>query len=141
MRSRKKMTNRNSRLFKRGCFVWARAQILPLLFFPPRQLRKSDGFARTRRHLPKRIRFVIALVIFGRMPQPGIAQKSRIWPQRDTSFMLVSEMNLARGGFRGRWRHRGRMCFSVLFQKCAFRAHETSNFNDQNPLQISSAQK
>ena len=86
-----------------------------LAIFSPRQLRKSDGFTRTRRHLPKRIRFVIALVIFGRMPQPGIAQKNCIWPQRDASFVLVSEMNLARGGFQGSWRHRGRMCFPVLF--------------------------
>ena len=45
-----------------------------LAIFPPRQLRKSDGFARTRRHLPERIRFVISLVIFGRRPQPGIAK-------------------------------------------------------------------
>ena len=71
-----KWPNRNSRLFERRCFVWTRAHFLPLPFYRPTNLRKSDGFARTRRHFPKRTLFVIALVIFGRMPQPGIAKKN-----------------------------------------------------------------
>ena len=62
------------------------------------QCLESERFARTRAHFPKELRFVTTLVITGRMPWSGIAQKTRIWPQSGATFCLVSEMNLARGG-------------------------------------------
>ena len=60
---------------------------------------ESERFARTRRHFTKKVRFVIALVITGRRPRPGIATKrKRIWPRSGATFVVVSRMNLARGG-------------------------------------------
>jgi len=96
------------------------------------QCLESERFARTRRHFTKKVRFVITLVITGRIPWPGIAKKSLIWPQSDATFFGVSEMNLARGGSWGSWCHRGDMRFFTFFQKWVFRAHETSAFEDRN---------
>ena len=60
---------------------------------------ESERFVRTRRHFTKRVRFVTALVIFGRRLRPGIITKKRVWPQRGTIYFLVFRMNLAGGGF------------------------------------------
>jgi hypothetical protein len=62
------------------------------------QCLESERFARTRAHFTKKVRFVTALVITGRRPWPGVAKKTRIWPQRGATFFLVSGMNLARKG-------------------------------------------
>mgnify|MGYP000647769040 CR=1 FL=1 len=60
---------------------------------------KSGHFARPRRQFIKRVHFVIALVICRRRSRPGIAQtKAHLAAERRNIF-LVSEVNLARGGF------------------------------------------
>ena len=60
---------------------------------------KSKCFDRTRQPFTKRVRFVTEFVTFGRKPRPGIAQTKPIWPQNGATYLLVSEMKLARGGF------------------------------------------
>jgi len=48
---------------------------------------EKDGFACTRRHFPKRVRFVTAIVFPNWKHQPGIAQKKRIWPESGASLI------------------------------------------------------
>ena len=76
------------------CLVWAKRYFARAVL----QCLESERFARTRAHFTKKVRFVTALVISGRRPWPGIAFKSRIWPQSGATSFGVSEMNLARVG-------------------------------------------
>jgi hypothetical protein len=49
---------------------------------------EKGGFACTRRHFPKRVRFVTAVVFLNWKHHPGIAPKKRIWLQRGAYFFL-----------------------------------------------------
>ena len=59
----------------------------------------KGGFTCTRRHFPKKVRFVTAIVFLNWKHQPGIAPKERIWLENGASLFWKSEMNLAGEGF------------------------------------------
>jgi len=102
---------------------------------------EKGGFACTRRHFPKRVRFVTAVVFLNWKHQPGIAPKKRIWLQRGAYLFLKSELDLAGDGFCGRWSERGCTCFFPFFQKWVFRVHETSVFESKKSLEIQGVRK
>ena len=59
---------------------------------------EKGGFACTRRHFSKRVRFVTATVFLNWKHQPGIAPKKCIWPQSGVNLFLTSRTNLAGDG-------------------------------------------
>ena len=96
---------------------------------------------RTRRVFVNKVGFVTALVVIGRGPRPGIAKKIRIWMQHGATFVLVSGIDLARGGSWGSWCHRGDIHFLSIYYKGASRVHETTVFEDQKSTETPSAEK
>ena len=102
---------------------------------------EKGGFACTRRHFPKRVRFVTAIVFLNWKHQPGIAPKKRIWLQRGAYLFLKSELDLAGDGFCGRWSERGCTQFDSFFQKWTFHAHETTDFESKKSLEMQGVRK
>jgi hypothetical protein len=102
---------------------------------------EKGGFACTRRHFPKRVRFVTAVVFLNWKHHPGIAPKKTHLAAAWRVFFLKYKMDLAGDGFCGRWSERGCTCFFPFFQKWVFRVHETSVFESKKSLEIQGVRK
>ena len=84
-------------------------------------LEKGDS-ARTRRHFPKRVRFVTAIVFLNWKHQPGIAPKERIWLQHGAYLFLKFKLDLAGTAFAVDGASEAALILS-FFQKWALPAH------------------